>query len=175
MSGLPASRSSSQPLSFSYCECCRPGCLFTGSLSPPPPFLCVFASLSILPASLLFPSPAPLPFPPLFLPPPFSDPELRCLCRQVLCWMMDKPLLVSSRSHGDEQAAPPCVVELGWRRVRGCCGRPQEGLSRPGPGKASGTSAFRAVTRRLSSGDQDFKPICHSSENIGLSVFSGAF
>lgn len=40
---------------------------------------------------------------------------------------MDKPLLISSRSHGDEQAAPPCVVELGCKRVRGLLRAPTGG------------------------------------------------
>lgn len=60
--------------------------------------------------------------------------------------MIDKPLLVSSRNHRDEQAVPSCVVELGWRGERGASvGAHRRGLSRPGLGKTAGTSDICAM------------------------------
>ena len=95
-------------------------------VAPPAPLpsltVCVAVTVTVSPSLSLLPSlfvplplspffqplssfPSPPPLPPYFSLPLSSDSELGWLLRQVLCWLMDEPLLVSSHRH--EVSRPP--------------------------------------------------------------------
>lgn len=129
-----------------------------------PPSLCAFTSLSFLPAPLLFPFPAP----PCFSLPLSSDSELGWLPEQVLCWLMDEPLLVSSRRH--EMSRLPHLCGRARGLLRAPSGGPEQTWAWEGFGnkRHSGCDPKAELRRRVFQTHLSFIIVCWS-----LSVFKG--
>ena len=137
------------------------------------PTLSLLPSLSLcLYLSLLSPSPSSLSLPPsvppLFLLPLSSDSELGWLPRQVLCWLMDEPLLVSSRRHEVSRLPHLCGRARGL--LRAPSGGPEQTWAWEGFGskRHSGCDPGAELGRRLFQTHLSFIIVCWS-----LSVFKG--